>query len=51
MLIAMLVTWVTVGSPHYASMDDGQNIAYVSFWTDFSPVLSLPAPAIVVLDN
>jgi hypothetical protein len=31
MLIAMLVTWVTVGKPHYASMDTGQKIAYVSF--------------------
>ncbi|KAJ5748081.1 uncharacterized protein N7511_009777 [Penicillium nucicola] len=30
MLIAMLVTWVVVGKPHYASMDDGQNIAYIS---------------------
>ncbi|OGE58144.1 hypothetical protein PENARI_c001G05175 [Penicillium arizonense] len=30
MLIAMLVTWVTVGKPHYASMDTGQKIAYIS---------------------
>lgn len=30
MLIAMLVTWVKDGRPHYASMDDGQTIAYIS---------------------
>lgn len=29
MLIAMLVTWVVVGKPHYASMETGQSIAYV----------------------
>lgn len=27
MLIAMLVTWVVQGEPHYASMD--QSVAYV----------------------
>ncbi|KAJ5615456.1 Frag1/DRAM/Sfk1 [Penicillium hordei] len=30
MLIAMLVTWVEDGRPHYASMDAGQTIAYIS---------------------
>jgi hypothetical protein len=33
MLIAMLVTWVNEGRPHYPSMDNGQTIAYVSFST------------------
>jgi hypothetical protein len=31
MLIAMLVTWVNEGRPHYPSMDNGQTIAYVFF--------------------
>lgn len=35
MLIAMLVTWVRDGRPHYASMEAGQTIAYVS-----SPLLA-----------
>lgn len=30
MLIAMLVTWVRDGRPHYASMEAGQTIAYIS---------------------
>lgn len=30
MLIAMLVVWTTSGSPHYASMDPTQKIAYIS---------------------
>ncbi|KXG45357.1 Frag1/DRAM/Sfk1 [Penicillium griseofulvum] len=30
MLISMLVIWVNEGKPHYASMDDGQTIAYIS---------------------
>ncbi|OQE14553.1 hypothetical protein PENFLA_c037G06787 [Penicillium flavigenum] len=30
MLIAMLVTWVNEGRPHYPSMDNGQTIAYIS---------------------
>lgn len=33
MLIAMLVTWVQDGRPHYDSMDDGQTIAYVFFFS------------------
>lgn len=33
MLIAMLVTWVNEGRPHYPSMDNGQTIAYVFFST------------------
>lgn len=37
MLIAMLVTWVKDGRPHYASMDDGQTIAYVFFPTPLAP--------------
>lgn len=39
MLIAMLVTWVKDGRPHYASMDDGQTIAYVFFSTPFASPL------------
>ncbi|KAF2474552.1 uncharacterized protein BDR25DRAFT_254779 [Lindgomyces ingoldianus] len=30
MMIAMLVTWSVEGSPHYASMDPKQSIAYIS---------------------
>ncbi|MCJ1294760.1 hypothetical protein MMC34_006318 [Xylographa carneopallida] len=30
MLLAMLIVWITEGSPHYASMDSGQSIAYIS---------------------
>lgn len=30
MLLAMLITWTTEGSPHYPSMDPSQNIAYIS---------------------
>ena len=30
MLLAMLITWLVEGSPHYASMDDYQHIAYIS---------------------
>jgi len=30
MLIAMLVTWTSEGKPHYASMTQGQDIAYIS---------------------
>ncbi|MCJ1418064.1 hypothetical protein MMC32_004409 [Xylographa parallela] len=30
MLLAMLIVWITEGSPHYASMDPGQSIAYIS---------------------
>jgi hypothetical protein len=30
MLIAMLTTWTTQGSPHYPSMDPNQHIAYIS---------------------
>jgi len=30
MLLAMLITWVTEGSPHYPSMDPSQHIAYIS---------------------
>lgn len=29
MLLGMLLTWITNGKPHLASMDDTQNIAYV----------------------
>ncbi|GAB7349475.1 hypothetical protein MBLNU459_g0187t1 [Dothideomycetes sp. NU459] len=29
-LLAMLITWITEGSPHYASMSQGQHIAYIS---------------------
>lgn len=36
MLIAMLVVWVQDGRPHYASMDDGQTIAYVFISTPFA---------------
>jgi Frag1/DRAM/Sfk1 family len=30
MLLAMLIRWEVVGHPHYPSMDQGQNIAYIS---------------------
>ncbi|KAF2499204.1 SFK1-like membrane protein [Lophium mytilinum] len=30
MLLAMLITWITEGSPRYASMEPGQHIAYIS---------------------
>jgi hypothetical protein len=30
MLIAMLTTWTSQGSPHYPSMDANQRIAYIS---------------------
>lgn len=30
MLLAMLITWTTEGSPHYPSMDPSQHIAYIS---------------------
>ncbi|KAF2810420.1 uncharacterized protein BDZ99DRAFT_462994 [Mytilinidion resinicola] len=30
MLLAMLITWITEGSPRYASMEAGQHIAYIS---------------------
>ncbi|KAJ4344741.1 uncharacterized protein N0V89_012485 [Didymosphaeria variabile] len=30
MLIAMLTTWTSQGSPHYSSMDPSQRIAYIS---------------------
>lgn len=40
MLIAMLVTWVKDGRPHYASMDEGQTIAYV-FLSTLSPIHAL----------
>ena len=30
MLLAMLITWIVEGSPHYASMSAGQHIAYIS---------------------
>jgi hypothetical protein len=30
MLLAMLIWWLTEGSPHYASMQPGQQIAYIS---------------------
>ncbi len=30
MLLAMFITWELEGSPHYASMDANQHIAYIS---------------------
>jgi hypothetical protein len=30
MLLAMFISWEVQGHPHYPSMDDGQNIAYIS---------------------
>jgi hypothetical protein len=40
MLIAMLVFWSAKGHPHYVSMDQGQNIAYIS---GNKPIFTLPA--------
>jgi len=30
MLLGLLIHWTSTGEPHYASMDDGQAIAYIS---------------------
>ncbi|KAE9977356.1 hypothetical protein EG328_002088 [Venturia inaequalis] len=53
MLLGMLLTWITNGKPHLASMDDTQNIAYISDVgaTNLKPLfIAMSAVTVVVFD-